>query len=375
MKKVNILASLFAGLLMFSACEADRDSNPVYQEPTKFVLNTPAYVNTVYDLEHSTSLELTCSQPDYGFTAATYYAVQVSLTEDFSSFEELSTQYTTAKMNVDASELAVAATNMKVAEGALEEDFPMIAPLYIRLRAYINESMGEIISNTISLTNVKLYFALPPIELPTKLYLIGDFCNWNWDNAPEMIPLHDGTTGTFWRMVYVKGGLKFNTKTSLNGGEVGFVGCTTLDNFNAGISDAGGNIGIANEGWYLIVIRSKVNGRKIDYTVEFNEPAVWLIGNATGAGDNAWKELLEGWKFEVPATADGYFISPAFAAGHAEGARAYVKVDGFDWWKSEIMVFDGKLEYRGVGGDQDRVPVEAGQRLYLNFTNDTGKIE
>lgn len=375
MKKVNILASLFAGLLMFSACEADRDSNPVYQEPTKFVLNTPAYVNTVYDLEHSTSLELTCSQPDYGFTAATYYAVQVSLTEDFSSFEELSTQYTTAKMNVDASELAVAATNMKVAEGVLEEDFPMIAPLYIRLRAYINESMGEIISNTISLTNVKLYFALPPIELPTKLYLIGDFCNWNWDNAPEMIPLHDGTTGTFWRMVYVKGGLKFNTKTSWNGGEVGFVGCTTLDNFNAGISDAGGNIGIANEGWYLIVIRSKVNGRKIDYTVEFNEPAVWLIGNATGAGDNAWKELLEGWKFEVPATADGYFISPAFAAGHAEGARAYVKVDGFDWWKSEFMVFDGKLEYRGVGGDQDRVPVEAGQRLYLNFTNDTGKIE
>lgn len=374
MKKVNILASLFAGLLMFSACEADRDSNPVYQEPTKFVLNTPAYVNTVYDLEHSTSLELTCSQPDYGFTAATYYAVQVSLTEDFSSFEELSTQYTTAKMNVDASELAVAATNMKVAEGALEEDFPMIAPLYIRLRAYINESMGEIISNTISLTNVKLYFALPPIELPTKLYLIGDFCNWNWDNAPEMIPLHDGTTGTFWRMVYVKGGLKFNTKTS-NGGEVGFVGCTTLDNFNAGISDAGGNIGIANEGWYLIVIRSKVNGRKIDYTVEFNEPAVWLIGNATGAGDNAWKELLEGWKFEVPATADGYFISPAFAAGHAEGARAYVKVDGFDWWKSEFMVFDGKLEYRGVGGDQDRVPVEAGQKLYLNFSTDKGEIK
>ena len=375
MKKVNILASLFAGLLMFSACEADRDSNPVYQEPTKFVLNTPAYVNTVYDLEHSTSLELTCSQPDYGFTAATYYAVQVSLTEDFSSFEELSTQYTTAKMNVDASELAVAATNMKVAEGAIEEDFPMIDPLYIRLRAYINESMGEIISNTISLTNVKLYFALPPIELPTKLYLIGDFCNWNWDNAPEMIPLHDGTTGTFWRMVYVKGGLKFNTKTSWNGGEVGFVGCTTLDNFNAGISDAGGNIGIANEGWYLIVIRSKVNGRKIDYTVEFNEPAVWLIGNATGAGDNAWKELLEGWKFEVPATADGYFISPAFAAGHAEGARAYVKVDGFDWWKSEFMVFDGKLEYRGVGGDQDRVPVEAGQKLYLNFSTDKGEIK
>ena len=100
-----------------------------------------------------------------------------------------------------------------------------------------------------------------------------------------------------------------------------------------------------------------------------------MIGNATGAGDNAWKEMLDGWKFEVPTTANDYFVSPAFAAGHAEGARAYVKIDGFDWWKSEFMVFDGKLEYRGAGGDQDRVPVTAGQKLYINFTNDTGRIE
>lgn len=375
MKKINILASLFAGLIMFSACDTDRDSNPVYQEPTEFVLNTPAYANTVYDLENSTSLELTCSQPNYSFTAATYYAVQVSLTNDFASYEELSTQYTTAKMDVDASELAVAATNLKIAAGALEEEFPLTTTLYIRLRAYLNENLGEIISNAVSLTSVKLYFALPPVNLPTELYLIGNFCEWNWDKAPKMVPCHDGTTGTFWRMVYVSGGLKFNTKTSWNGGEVGFAGCTTVDNYDAGLSDAGGNIGVNKEGWYLIVIRSKVNGRNIDYTVEFNEPAVWLIGNATGAGDDAWKELLEGWKFEVPATANDYFVSPAFAAGHAEGARAYVKVDGFDWWKSEFMVFDGKLEYRGAGGDQNRIPVTAGQKLYINFTNDTGKIE
>lgn len=369
------MASLFAGLLMFSACEADRDSNPVYQEPTKFVLNTPAYVNTIYDLEYSNSLELTCSQPDYGFTAATYYAVQVSLTEDFNTFEELSTQYTTAKMNVDASELAIAVTNLKIAEGATEEDFPLTSTLYLRLKASLNENLGVITSNTIALTNVKVYFALPPVELPTKLYLIGDFCKWNWDKAVEMIPCHDGTTGTFWRMLYVQGGLKFNAKTSWDGKQVGFAECTTIDNYEAGLSDAGGNIGVAKEGWYLIVIRSKVNGHNIDYTIEFNEPAVWLIGNATGAGDNAWKELLDGWKFEVPTTADGYFTSPAFAAGHAEGARAYVKVEGYDWWKSEFMVFDNVLEYRGAGDDQNRVPVEAGQKLYINFTNDTGKIE
>ena len=46
MKKISILAFLFAGMLSFSSCESDRDSNPVLQDPTEFVLNTPAYVNT-----------------------------------------------------------------------------------------------------------------------------------------------------------------------------------------------------------------------------------------------------------------------------------------------------------------------------------------
>ena len=40
------------------------------------------------------------------------------------------------------------------------------------------------------------------------------------------------------------------------------------------------------------------------------------------------------------------------------------------------MVFDGKLEYRGKGGDQEpRVAGVAGQKLYINFTQKTGKIE
>lgn len=81
------------------------------------------------------------------------------------------------------------------------------------------------------------------------------------------------------------------------------------------------------------------------------------------------------WKFEVPATADDYFVSPAFAQDAPEGPRAYVKIDGYDWWKSEFMVFDNKLTYRGAGGDLDRIVTKAGQKMYLNFTNDTGKIE
>jgi hypothetical protein len=107
--------------------------------------------------------------------------------------------------------------------------------------------------------------------------------------------------------------------------------------------------------------------------VQFNKPEVWLIGTTVGG----WDERMDGCMFDVPTTADGEFVSPAFANDAADdsGVRAYVKVPGFDWWKSEFMVFDKKIVYRGMGGDQDRVGGKAGQKLYLNFTNETGEIK
>ena len=78
MKNLYKLFTLTMGLLALSACEADRDSNPVLNEPDTFVLNVPAFAsNNVYDLKNSESLELTCTQPDYGIPMATTYSVQI----------------------------------------------------------------------------------------------------------------------------------------------------------------------------------------------------------------------------------------------------------------------------------------------------------
>jgi hypothetical protein len=57
------------GLGIFTACDDDRDSNPTLISPTEFVLNTPAISGTVIDLANSSSIEISCSQPDYGFPA------------------------------------------------------------------------------------------------------------------------------------------------------------------------------------------------------------------------------------------------------------------------------------------------------------------
>lgn len=177
------------------------------------MLNTPAYVNTTYDLTNSKSVELTCSQPDFGYTAPTIYSVEVSLTEDFAAPVKLDTKYTTAKMAVDASEMALAITNMAVAQGKVEADFPITTSLYVRAIAELTsatETISSITSNVINLPSVRTEFALPPVVLPTKLYLVGEFCGWDWGKSLEMIPCYDGTTGTFWSLVYLpEGGLKF----------------------------------------------------------------------------------------------------------------------------------------------------------------------
>ena len=378
MKKISILAFLFAGMLSFSSCESDRDSNPVLQAPTEFVLNVPAYVNTVYDLANSTSIELTCSQPDFGYTAPAVYAVQVALDYSFENYIQLDTKYSTAKMNVDASELAVALTNLYVANGKAEADFPLQTKTYIRLVAELNSAtstIASITSNVIELPKVRVEFALPPVLLPETVYVVGNHNGWNWGNSLPAT-LVWGTNDMWWRMTYLDGGWKFNSATEWDGNEVGFDGAADIiDNAGANITRSDdGNIVTNNPGWYLLVFNAKVVGREVKYTVTINEPEVWMIGDVTGV---SWQDRAEGWRLEVPTTADGEFVSPAFAAAATadNGVRVYCPIEGHDPWHSEFMVFDGQIKYRGTEGDQDRITASPGQKLYLNFSTDKGEIK
>ena len=374
MKKITILASLFLGLSLFTACEDDRDSNPILQDPTTFVLNTPAYSTAVYDLQKSSSIELTCSQPDYGFTAATVYTVQVSLNNDFTTegaYTTLSTTYTTAKMNVDASEIAVAATNLALANGKTETDFPLTTGVNIRLKAALTNGMGAIYSNSITLDKVRVHFALPAVVIPTTMNIIGDgIGGWDWSsNAISMVPTYDNN-GTFWRMIYVTAGgkLKFNIEKAWDGSEFGS-SATPVDNAGAGLGENDGNLLVNNAGWYLVVVKSAVVGRDIKYTIEFNAPKVYLMGNTIGGWD-----IKDENAFTVPADGSGFFISPKLIA--TDEVRMCVKLADVDWWKTEFIVLaDGKISYRGTGGDQERYIVNKDKSVYLNFMTGTGKYE
>ena len=47
-----------------------------------------------------------------------------------------------------------------------------------------------------------------------------------------------------------------------------------------------------------------------------------------------------------------------------------------DWWKTEFIFFeDGKIAYRGAGGDQARRQIEAGKKITLDFNAGTATVE
>lgn len=200
-------------------------------------------------------------------------------------------------------------------------------------------------------------------EVKPDLFLTGS--NYDWGGKWLQLVPFNKSEEDFWTIIYLHEGEQF--KFAPQAGWVddfGYTGTTINDEAGANItSSSDGNLVVGKAGWYLLKVQ---NGSTKALTVL--QPNVYLIGDAVGE----WN-IADSHKFTVPTTEDGVFESPAFAAD-AE-LRMCVSVDGFDWWQSEFMVFDGKIEYRGRGTDQGRVNVKAGQKVTLNFTAGTGEIK
>jgi hypothetical protein len=382
MRKIYYIMMLLACLTCFWACTTDE--HPTAVLPDTFVLNTPVYVSGIYDLKYTETIQLTCSQPAYGFTASTIYRVQIATKNPFTEFEILPTTFTSAKMEVPASEIALAL--MGLLDVTDEEDFPTEPfPVFVRLSAELTDGSYLVLSNIIELPKVKSYFALDPMVMPEGMYLIGNVAgNWNWNSATTMVPAW-GKDGQFWAVQYLgkdndgnNAEIKFNTEKAWNGSQFG-IQTAIIDDASKALAGVLGddNIVIGNPGWYIVVVTTEISGRDYIFNVEFLEPKVYLFGNAAGGWSAGDANM-----FTVPNLslgADASFVSPAFvgnAAGDSDGGvRACVVLNGHDWWHSEFMVFGTELKYRAQGGDQERVSGSIGQKLYINFTKGTGKIE
>ena len=376
MKKTIKIMMLLACLTCFWACE--KDEHPTALMPTTFILNAPKYISGVYDLKNTETVQITCSQPDYGFTAATIYRVMVSTKQSFADFTTLPTSFTTAKMDVSTTEMAVALVGLL---GVTDEaDFPTDPfSVYIRLSAELSDGSYQVLSNIIELPKVKSYFALDAMTMPENIYIIGNVAGgWSWNSATTMVPVW-GKDGKFWAVQYLgKSGndnaeIKFNTAKAWNGGEFG-IKTADIDDASKALAGISGedNIVIGNPGWYIVLVTTEISGRNYIFHVQFFAPNVYLFGPCIGGKWGASDEQL----FKVPdlsSGADASFVSPAFTDNGE--IRACIILPGEDWWHTEFLVFGTELIYRAKGNDQDRVPGSIGQKLYINFTKGTGKVE
>lgn len=200
-------------------------------------------------------------------------------------------------------------------------------------------------------------------EVKPDLFLTGS--NYDWGGKWLQLVPFNKSEEDFWTIIYLHEGEQFKfAPQAAWGDDFGYTGTTINDEAGANItSSSDGNLVVGKAGWYLLKVQ---NGSTKALTVL--QPNVYLIGDAAGE----WN-IADSHKFTVPTTEDGVFESPAFAAD--ADLRMCVSVDGFEWWQSEFMVFDGKIEYRGRGIDQNRVNVKAGQKVTLNFTAGTGEIK
>ena len=203
-------------------------------------------------------------------------------------------------------------------------------------------------------------------EVKPDLYMTGDKYGWgNTSNGGIWLPMTPcyGSNEDFWTIIYLHEGEQFKFAPQAGwGGDFG-AQAEINDVAGANITISETNLVCGKAGWYLLYIH---NGSSRKFNVL---PAdVYLMGDTAGE----WNINAE-HKFTVPATEDGQFVSPAFVAD-AE-LRMCVNIDGFDWWKTEFIIADGKIDYRGRGGDQARLNVGAGQKAYLNFTANTGEVK
>ena len=178
MKKFNnILFGILGLVLAVVSCDGPETENPVLQSPTQFVLNTPAFANQYVDLQSTEGVNLTCSQPNYGFAAAASYFAQVSLDKSFADFIEIDEVYSSCDMDVNAEAIAQAICKLRGVTSEDDYTDEPARPVYFRLRSQILDLENtDILSHVVCLEKVKGYFAL---KLPGYIYLVGDPEGWS----------------------------------------------------------------------------------------------------------------------------------------------------------------------------------------------------
>ncbi len=197
-----------AVVLGMSSCSETWDDNPVVK--THEGIQEAAFLNTpvmqdmpimITEENRDGSFHLTCSQPDFGYAASAAYNVQVSLTEDFAKYKEISQQFFVCSQ-INPLNKDVASILEELAGVKSEEDLPLpYTKVYMRLRAYIpqTEANTTYISNVVSFNAVSAdYLAIWVADVPVNMYLRGGFPDTGGWEAIEKYRFMTGPEENTW---------------------------------------------------------------------------------------------------------------------------------------------------------------------------------
>ena len=187
---------MIATMVAFTSCESDQDSNPTLVTPTEFTVNNPSVGDALVDLEKSTSVQLTWSQPKFTTMNAplsAQYQVQLSTTgnftkqyddgaEDNSAADFIAIDETSTSCKVDVPTKDIAKCLQKLTKWA-EDAVPAEQKVSVRIRAFVAnasmETLSEVCSNVVSFNAVPYYVELKD-AVPTMWYLVGNMFGAKW---------------------------------------------------------------------------------------------------------------------------------------------------------------------------------------------------
>jgi hypothetical protein len=260
MKNKYIIGALLIGIIsLFASCSDDNDSNPTLIQSTEFSLNTPAYANATIDLEQSTGLDLTWSQPKYTADNAPInatYEVQVSPTNKFTvSTDEAAADesgekvpdyavlsHTTQLCKTSASAEEIDKALVKILKWT-EGNVPTEQEVYVRVNAFILEGtsrLNPIASNSVKLSVNPYYIELKDAT-PTMWYLVGNMFGAKWAS--------DKSIGVDALPMFLKPNFSYDKKTGA--GEIEYTNYFLTGDYNetAECAEAGFKIMPASFDW------------------------------------------------------------------------------------------------------------------------------
>lgn len=361
MKNFKYIIALAAAFVGFTSCEDDKE--PVYQEPTEFVLNTPAFANQLYVLENGGTVEITCSQPDYGYSAVTNYGVDVSLSEEFTTDENGKQNFysisvgKSARMLIPDASLSTAICELKGIKdfASFPEEGLDPVPLYIRATANLTGvASSAIISNTICLQNVKAYN--PYREGGRVIYWVGDVSGWVVDNddatekyADWVLTETELNSNIYVGAFDVPAGVKnFRFYTQLGNWNEGSVGSSTDGDINLPVEitdDAVTHDAVNGNGNWCT--ESTWEGGYITFTVDLNEYDI------NEPATSKPKVTMQAGNWDTSKLKFIYLVGDcaAWSVDAANAEEIYANYKLYDWedngvYSNTFNVAEGKATFR-----------------------------